>query len=170
MTADPHNAPHIQLEMLSQPRFVAGIRSLVGVVAQRLGFGENECGQISLAVDEAICNVINHGYDRKPDGKIWLSIWATDHPERGMRIQIDDFAKQVEPESIRSRDLDDIRPGGLGVHIIQQVMDSAKYEKRSGGGMRLTLYKKLVDSPAKLSPCASTASCTAPSTPKDKAT
>ncbi len=143
MAGEPKTDAHIRLEMLSQPRFVAGIRTLVGTVAQRLGFSESDCGQISLAVDEAICNVINHGYDRQPDGKIWLNIWATEGNERGIRIQIDDCARQVDPATIRSRDLDDIRPGGLGVHIIRQVMDSAHYEKRDGGGMRLTLFKKL---------------------------
>jgi anti-sigma regulatory factor (Ser/Thr protein kinase) len=143
MAGETTNDAHIRLEMLSQPRFVAGIRTLVGTVAQRLGFNETDCSQISLAVDEALCNVINHGYDRQPSGRIWLNIWAIDGNDRGIRIQIDDYAKQVEPSTIRSRDLDDIRPGGLGVHIIKQVMDTAQYEKREEGGMRLTLFKRL---------------------------
>lgn len=148
MAGEASNEPHVRLEMFSQPRFVAGIRTLVGTVAQRLGFNEADCGQISLAVDEAICNVINHGYDREPSGKIWINIWATEGDERGMRVQIDDIARQVDPATIKSRDLDDIRPGGLGVHIIRQVMDDVHYEKREGGGMRLTLFKKLVERPA----------------------
>ena len=51
------------------------------------------------------------------------------------------FFKQVDPESIQPRDLDDIRPGGLGVHIIREVMDEVAYEKRQGPGMRLTMIK-----------------------------
>lgn len=145
MANESSNDAHIRLEMVSQPRFVAGIRTLVGTVAQRLGFNEADCGQISLAVDEALCNVINHGYEREPTGRIWLNIWATEGDAAGIRIQIEDCARQVEPESIKSRDLDDIRPGGLGVHIIKQVMDSATYEKREEGGMRLTLFKRLHD-------------------------
>jgi hypothetical protein len=38
--------------------------------------------------------------------------------------------------------LDDIRPGGLGVYIIREIMDEVRYEKREGGGMRLTLTKR----------------------------
>ncbi len=63
---------------------------------------------------------------------------------RGIRVVIEDEAKQVDPETIRSRDLEDIRPGGLGVHIIQHVMDFARYEKREERGMRLILEKRLV--------------------------
>lgn len=132
--------------MLSQARFLAAARAMVSHCAQRLGFNEIQSGQISLAVDEALCNIINHGYDRKPDGKIWLNVWAvdpTDSAPGGIRVMIEDRARQVDPSTIRPRDLDDVRPGGLGVYIIREVMDQATYEHREGGGMRLTLYKKL---------------------------
>src|SRR5262249_16760140 len=115
----------------------------VSNIAQRLGFAESLCGQISLAVDEALCNIINHGYDRQPDGRIWLNIWAMDGEPAGLKIIIEDRARQVDPAAIRSRDLDEIRPGGLGVYIIREIMDHVTYEKRDGGGMRLTMHKRL---------------------------
>ena len=64
--------PHIRVEMLSNPLYLSGARELVAAVADRLGFPEDACGHIKLAVDEALCNVIRHGYDRRPDGPIWL--------------------------------------------------------------------------------------------------
>ena len=138
--------PEIRLEMASKPRLLAAARAMVGNVAQRLGFTEVQCGQISLAVDEALCNIIKHGYDRRADGKIWISIWSLNTGRGSMKIVLEDRAKQVEPESIRSRDLEDIRPGGLGVFIIREVMDEVTYERRESGGMRLTLVKHLSDS------------------------
>ncbi len=138
-----HGDPEIRLEMASKPRLLAAARAMVGNVAQRLGFTEVQCGQISLAVDEALCNIIKHGYDRRSDGKIWISIWALTNGRGSMKIVLEDRAKQVEPESIRSRDLEDIRPGGLGVFIIREVMDEVTYERRRSGGMRLTLVKHL---------------------------
>ena len=60
-----------------------------------------------------------------------------------MLIVVEDRAKQVDPETIQPRDLDDIRPGGLGVHIIREIMDHVSYEKRDGGGMRLSMTKHL---------------------------
>jgi anti-sigma regulatory factor (Ser/Thr protein kinase) len=143
-----HDAtPDVRIEVVSQPRYLAGARDLVKAVAGRLGFDASACGRIALAVDEALCNVINHGYDKRPDGRIWVSIWPIgdpmpEHPV-GIRIIIEDQAKQVEPEKIKPRDLSEIRPGGLGVHIIREVMDVAKYEKRNGGGMRLIMEKRL---------------------------
>jgi len=160
---------HINIEMLSQPRYLSGVRTLVAAVAQRLGFSESDCGQIALAVDEALCNVIRHGYSRNPRGKIWVGIWPVDdeagetcegaaldapldqhRPKAGgIRIVVEDLARQVDPENIRSRDLSEVRPGGLGVHLIREIMDEVRYEHRAesetgqhGHGMRLTMTKR----------------------------
>ncbi len=135
--------PDVLLEMFSEPKFLAAARAVVGSVARRLGFNEIQCGQISLAVDEALCNVITHGYHRCPDGRIWVSLWALDTKPTGIKIVIEDLASQVDPATIRSRDLADIRPGGLGVHIIREIMDEVCYERRSGGGMQLTMIKRI---------------------------
>ena len=138
--------PHIQLQMLSDPMLLSGAREMVLWVARRTGFNELDCSQIALAVDEALCNVFRHGYDRNTEGTIWMNIWpkaATETEQGSIKIVIEDEAKQVDPEGIKSRDLDDIRPGGLGVHIIKEVMDHAMYEKRPHVGMRLTMTKTI---------------------------
>src|SRR5688572_20238147 len=142
MSPNNHVIPPLRFEMLSQPRYLSAIRAMVSNVAQRFGFTENECSQIALAVDEAICNIISHGYDKREDGHISVAVWPEENPA-GLRLVIEDDARQVDPASIKSRDLDDIRPGGLGVHIIREVMDEAVYEKRAQGGMRLTLLKRI---------------------------
>jgi len=137
--------PPIQLELDSDPRYLAGARELVAAVARRLGFGELDCSRIALAVDEALANVICHGYQRDPRGRIWLRLATIDppDPEAGVWIVIEDEGKQVDADQIRGRDLADVRPGGLGVHIIHEVMDEVRYEKRERVGMRLTMVKRL---------------------------
>ena len=141
--ADVSDQPHVRLEMLSQPRFLAAARAMVSNIAQRLGFNEVHSGQVSLAVDEALCNIINHGYEKRPDGRIWVNVWAISDGQPMIKIVIEDLARQVDPKVIRSRDLEDVRPGGLGVYIIREVMEDVHYEQREGGGMRLTMSKRL---------------------------
>lgn len=151
-------APQLKLQVLSNPLFLSGVRELVYQLAVRLGFPDEACGQLSLAVDEAICNVIRHGYQRAHDRPIWISFFADggvadpEHPAvsptSALRIVIEDEAKQVDLASIRSRNLEEIRPGGLGVHIIKEVMDEVRYEHRHPAGMRLTMLKRrLPDAP-----------------------
>lgn len=137
--------PHIRVELVSDPIYLSGARELVGAVAKRLGFDDLQCSKIALAVDEALCNVIRHGYDRATDKPIWLDIWPVieDGETVGLRLRLEDEAKQVDPQQMRGRDLQDIRPGGLGVHIIREVMDEVVYERREAKGMRVTMVKRL---------------------------
>ncbi|MEM8757493.1 MAG: ATP-binding protein [Planctomycetota bacterium] len=136
----------IEVRLRSRPIYLAGTRELVVGLCRRLGFPEQVSGQIALATDEALANVINHGYGRRPDGLIWLKLWPESSPGvRGIRVVIEDEGEQIDPEAIFGRDLDDVRPGGLGVHIMRQVMDHVRHEKRDPDGMRLTMSKALPD-------------------------
>jgi len=146
MTARPSDEPDVLVRLTSHPRYLSGVRELVTAVSRRLGFNERHGCQIALAVDEALANVIRHGYMNRTDRPIWLSIWPLGEdaaPDAGVRIMIEDEARQVDPSDIRGRELEQIRPGGLGVHIIHEVMDLAVYEKREGKGMRLVMEKRL---------------------------
>jgi sigma-B regulation protein RsbU (phosphoserine phosphatase) len=139
---EPSGPPDIKIMMYSQPRLLSGTRAMISNLAERLGFNDVECGQISLAVDEALCNVINHGYDKRPDGRIWISVWGISEEPPSIRVVLEDHARQVEEADIKPRDLDDIRPGGLGVHLMRQIMDVVQYEKRNEGGMKLIMSKR----------------------------
>lgn len=136
--------PHIRVELRSDPCYLAGVRQLVSGVCQRIGLCESACSQVALAVDEALANVIRHGYCRACDKPIWISLWPLARENGrgpGIRIEIEDEARQVDPAELRGRELDDPKPGGLGVHIIREVMDDVVYDRRSPRGMRLTMVK-----------------------------
>lgn len=148
MTAVQTN-PVVRLEIASQPELLAGARALIAAMAQRCHFNEIQCGQISLAVDEALCNIIKHGYNCREDERIWISVSITETEPMSIKIVIEDTAEQIDISEIRSRDLDDVRPGGLGVHIIKEIMDVVEYEHRQPRGMRLTLIKTNKTSQAK---------------------
>ncbi len=142
--------PDIMLRVVSDVRYLAGARELVAGVAKRLGFSHDSSSHLALAVDEALCNVIRHGYKQALGRPIWVKIWPLDDDGQygpGVCIVIEDEAQQVDPTKIQGRDLDDIRPGGLGVHIIRQVVDWAEYAPRQGSGMSLTLVKR-IDGPS----------------------
>ncbi len=136
--------PEIELRLTSDPMYLCGARELVGCIARRIGFDDMDCSKIALAVDEALSNIIRHGYDKAFDRPIWLGLSPVKPSADsigGIVITIEDEAKQVDPSNMKGRNLEDIRPGGLGVHIIQEVMDQVSYEKRASAGMRLVMTK-----------------------------
>lgn len=136
-------APEATIDIPSQPSFLAPLRAFISTIAERCGFDEVAQFQLALAIDEAVANVINHGYGRRPDGRVRLKLWRIADDRGGLQVVIEDEGRQVDPSAIRSRDLDDVRPGGLGVHIIREVMDHCRWERRTQGGMRLVLVKFL---------------------------
>lgn len=81
-----------------------------------------------LAVGEACMNIIQHAYGKDEKGDIVLEVeLQNDGRNRNMVFRLTDFARRKScQEEMRSRPLDEIRPGGLGCHIINQVMDEVK--------------------------------------------
>ncbi|MCE9618676.1 MAG: ATP-binding protein [Planctomycetes bacterium] len=127
---------------------MAPVRAMLCELASRAGLDEPACGHIALAIDEALTNIIRHGYKNDPDSRIWISAWELKSP-KGLRIQIDDLAPQVDPSQLKGRKLEDVRPGGLGVHLIHSLMDVVQFSQRPGGGMRLVTEKYLDQAAAK---------------------
>lgn len=145
MTSKADISHPVSLTLVSNTRYLAAARALVSAFASTIGFDEVGCGQITLAIDEALCNVIRHGYQKEDGRPIWLHLSPVEHDGKpvGLRLVIEDEARQIEPDQIRGRDLENVRPGGLGVHIIRELMDEVTYQKREKQGMRLTLVRRL---------------------------
>ncbi len=133
----------VELMILSQSRYACVVRSAVEAFVERLGFDDESCGEVVLAVDEAITNVIRHGYGGEADRPIRVAMSPLKQADRdGVKIEITDECEPVDPAAIRGRDLDDVRPGGLGTNIIGQIMDQVDHQPLDGGrGMRLTMHK-----------------------------
>lgn len=100
-----------------------------------------ESARIQLAVEEAVTNVINHGYGGS-DGEILIT---TDIESSQVMITITDTGQEFDPTSIPppdvTADLDHRNIGGLGVHLIRSVMDDVSYI-RDDNKNRLMMIKR----------------------------
>jgi len=116
------------------------VRHVARAFLDENGFDESDAELLVLALDEACTNIIRHAYcqARKP---VRLEMTRLRHR---VRFVLRDYGTPCDPKKIRSRDLEDIRPGGVGVHIIKKIFDTVKYEPQPRG-TKLTLEKKLPD-------------------------
>lgn len=96
-----------------------------------------------LAVNEAAMNVIQHAYEFDCNGHIWIEINRNDDI---LLFKLTDFANAVDQECIRSRDLEDLRPGGLGVHFIQEIMDDVSFQEDCKHAGNVLIMRKKLDS------------------------
>jgi sigma-B regulation protein RsbU (phosphoserine phosphatase) len=108
----------------AQPGELSSVRAAVRQAVES-GGGSSECAaDVVMAVDEACQNIIRHAYAGDPDGSIVLRIERRGHE---LVISLIDFAPGVDPEQVKGRDLDELRPGGLGTHLIRQAMDEVDF-------------------------------------------
>jgi sigma-B regulation protein RsbU (phosphoserine phosphatase) len=114
---------------------------LVKRVAELAGCDTELSDKLVIAVNEACMNVIKHAYKGDYSGEIILEI----HNNAGsLLFRLLDHADPVDLDSVKPRDLEDIRPGGLGTHFIREIMDECNMGHLEGGaGNYLEMIKKI---------------------------
>jgi len=117
------------------------IRDAVREAVEPCGCSAECAADIVMAVDEACQNIIRHAYCDDPGGAIELEI---ERCGEELVVWLRDFAPEVDPDEVKPRALDEIRPGGLGTHLIHETMDSADFIRpESGGGNLLRMVKRI---------------------------
>jgi sigma-B regulation protein RsbU (phosphoserine phosphatase) len=117
------------------------IRDAVRKTVKAAGCGKECTGDIVMAVDEACQNIIRHAYGKDRNGEIVLEI---ERQAENLVFSLVDFAPRIDPARVKPRNLDDVRPGGLGTHLIRKVMDSADFiEPPPGCGNLLRMIKRI---------------------------
>jgi sigma-B regulation protein RsbU (phosphoserine phosphatase) len=131
----------LQLRVPAQAKELKRIREAARDSVERCGCSAQSTADIVLALDEACQNIIRHAYHGQPDDVIELEI---EHRGDRLIFSITDYAPAIDPTQIKPRDLDDVRPGGLGTHFIRRVMDEADYLKPpSGRGNLLRMVRRI---------------------------
>lgn len=141
MTQSPPDRP-IRLTIFSSPTHLAVVRGAVDGLCRSIGFDDDCITAVVMSVDEALSNVIRHAYDNAEGQPIDIELDWTRPPD-GVRISIRDRGRRVGPECVRPPARDEMRPGGLGLHIMTECMDRIEYSPAEGGGTVLTMVKRL---------------------------
>lgn len=130
---------HLKLVMPSDPRYLPVVRGAIGPLAAAIGWDECDCRAITLALDEALANIIRHAYHNRADGLIELE--CRDSGD-GLEVSLLDTGEAPDRTRICAREMSCDQPGGLGTHIIRDVMDSVSYQATPVGN-RFMATKKL---------------------------
>ena len=100
-------------------------------------------GDLVLAVDEALTNVIVHGYQ---DAAGMIEIEVTQDQD-ALVIRLRDRAPGFDPTGVPTPDINAPLsrriPGGLGVHMMRRLTDELHYQATPEGKNELTLVKRV---------------------------
>ena len=109
--------------------------------AEEVGLDYSLTMSLNLAMEEAVVNVMKYAYPQGEQGKIDISA-NVDGDD--VVFVISDSGVAFDPTTKAEVDVEqkaEDRPiGGLGIHLVRQIMDSIVYERVDGKNI-LTLYK-----------------------------
>ena len=122
---------------------LAAVRRFVETTSAALGAGAAVVSDLKLAVDEAVTNIIIHGY-KQSSGSIEIGI---DKDEAAIVVRLKDNAVEFNPCFRAKPDLEAIMEtetgGGFGIHMIKNAVDKIQRRVPIAGGNELTLIKRV---------------------------
>jgi anti-sigma regulatory factor (Ser/Thr protein kinase) len=129
----------LELKISSDPANLRPVRKQIEALAQAAGLPREDYEAVGLVVNEALANVIRHGYNGATDRPIAIS---ADVADGQIRLQIRDWSKPFDPAKLPKAKLDLLKPGGLGLICMRRLMDEAEFVPLADG-MLLKLVKRI---------------------------
>jgi sigma-B regulation protein RsbU (phosphoserine phosphatase) len=154
-------AAELSLTMTNSLTELPRLQQFVEQLAERYGIADDVAGQLNLALEEAVVNIINYAYPPGESGAIRLTaacsnqaLTANGHEEpsasnghgRTLTLTIEDNGKPFDPTAVPEADttlpLEQREIGGLGIFLIRNIMDTVAY-RRLPAANRLILAKSI---------------------------
>lgn len=137
----------LELHLESNPETLCLVRAaLERAAGEVLKFRESESRAIVRAVDEALANIIRHAYEGRGGKPIEVSCrrlrsGKDAKKSLGIEIILSDSGVEADRSKLKSRALEEVRPGGLGLHLIQKSMDVVEFSRENNRNyLRLVKY------------------------------
>lgn len=98
---------------------------------------------VSLTIEELVTNCIKYGYDDSNEHTIQITLSVDDQT---LTMLVVDDGHAFDPLAAKPPDLsaeiEDRQIGGLGIHMLRELADDIRYERRDGTN-RVTLTKRV---------------------------
>ena len=99
--------------------------------------------ELVLAIAEAAQNIVKHAYKDNPDTEDKMVVQISCN-ENKLQIGFYDMGTPVDPTKVKHREIDNVKPGGLGTFFIQEIMDAVEFKDGNKPWINhLVLTKKL---------------------------
>ena len=103
------------------------VRDFCREIFDKINLPQEQKDELVLAIAEAAQNIVKHAYKNAPDteDKMVVQISCKDNK---LQIGFYDMGQPVDPGKVKHREIDNVKPGGLGTFFIQQIMDAVEFK------------------------------------------
>jgi sigma-B regulation protein RsbU (phosphoserine phosphatase) len=141
--SDTHLVAQAVLTITSQTAELPRLRAFVRQVYQEVPLAvrdEEAAWQLELAVNEAASNIMRHAYQGRTDQQI--QVHANVFGDR-IRFRLLHWGSAFEPTQVALPTFDEVREGGFGLYLIDQLVDEVRYAGDAHGRQEVCLTKHL---------------------------
>ena len=124
------------MEISANPEYVSIIRLTTSGIANKVGFCLDDIEDLKVAISEACTNAIKHSLEDR-----FTIIYTM--IEKGLTIEIIDNGKGYNTKEVSEPDLDNLKESGMGLFIIESLMDKVNVESIEGKGTSIKMTKYL---------------------------
>ena len=126
----------IKMEITANPEYVSIIRLTTSGIANKVGFCIDDIEDLKVAISEACTNAIKHSSEDR-----FIIIYSM--IENGLSIEIIDNGKGYDKNSVSEPNIDNLKESGMGLFIIESLMDEVIVESQEGKGTSIKMIKYL---------------------------
>ena len=136
---------YIEIKIPAKPDYIGVIRLTLSGICNRMGYTYEEIEDIKIAVSEACTNAVQHAYSKDEDGEVIvgfgiyedkLELMVADH---GKSFNFKQTKDELGPYT-ESSTVDQLTEGGLGLYLIETLMDEVRVLNGSGVTVFMVKY------------------------------
>ncbi len=135
---------YIEMKIPAKPEYVGVIRLTLSGIASRMGFVYDKIEDLKIATSEAITNAVQHAYN---DGQGEVVVGFALYEDRlevmvadnGTSFNFQKIRKEVGPYN-PDHSVEFLREGGLGLYLIETLMDDVKIHHKEGVTVFMTKF------------------------------
>ena len=136
---------YVEIKFPASAEYVGLIRLTLSGVFSRAGANYDQIEDSKIAVSEAVTNAVKHAYKEGEKGDITIGFAI--YPDK-IEIVVSDKGQSFDYEEVKSdlgpyeedENVDFLREGGLGLFLIEALMDEVFVKKDSGVTISMTKY------------------------------
>ena len=103
------------------------VRTFCREVFEKLQIDQNLKDELVLAIAEAAQNIVKHAF-KNSASPTELMVVQISCENNKLQIAFYDRGTPVDPKKVKHREIDNVKPGGLGTFFIQEIMDAVEFK------------------------------------------
>ncbi|MDD9271014.1 anti-sigma B factor RsbW [Paenibacillus sp. GCM10023248] len=140
-------SPYIGLTIPAQAEYLDIVRLTLYGVASKAGFSFEDIEDMKVAVAEACNNAILHAYEHAQSGTVEIRF---EQQDGCLQIAVKDqgasfhyVQRDSEAVTLHHKSIGEAAVGGLGIFLMQALMDDVQVRTNSGQGTEVVMKKQL---------------------------